>query len=211
VGELMVKRALDMLVAAGALLLLLPLWGLVAAALWLWQGRPIFYRQSRIGRGGAPFTLYKFRTMRDGAPPRLPDRPIAKAAHDPRVTPFGRLLRRTAFDETPQFLNVLRGDMSLVGPRPLPQADLAQHGWLHGVTPAERARREAWAARRQEVRPGLTGLWQISPNAVDDFDNWIARDLAYLEQRSLLLDLRIILCTPWALLRGRRAQEERAR
>lgn len=198
------KRATDALLAAGLLALTLPLWGLAALALLLAQGRPVFYRQARLGAGGRPFMLLKFRTMRGGAPPRLPDLPVAKRAGDPRVTPVGRLLRRLAIDELPQLLNVLRGDMALVGPRPLPADDLAQQGWLAGVDAAERARRLDWAARRHTVAPGLTGLWQISPHPEADFDNWITADLTYVERRSPWLDLRILLATPWAVLRGRR-------
>lgn len=201
------KRCLDVLGAAGLLLLSLPLWVLAAVAILLGYGRPILFRQARAGRDGHPFTLLKFRTMTAGEPPRLPDRPVAKHAGDSRVTPLGRLLRRTAVDELPQLLNVLRGEMSLVGPRPLPVEDLAHPGWLEGIDADERARRLDWVARRSSMLPGLTGLWQISPGAEDDFENWIVCDLAYLNRRSLLLDLRILLATPWALLRGRKRRE----
>lgn len=199
------KRAAD-LVAAGLLLAVtLPLCLPIALLLWITQGRPIFYRQQRVGRGGRPFTLYKFRTMHDGHHHGPVDLPVAKAAAaEHRVTPLGRLLRRTALDELPQLINVLKGEMSLVGPRPLPVDDLEHPGWLEYVDAPERARRLDWLTRRHEVTPGLTGLWQITPNPADDFDNWIASDLAYLDRRSPGCDLGILLRTPGALLRGRR-------
>jgi len=205
------KRLGDLLGATLLLAATLPLWGLIIPALLLTQGAPVFFRQRRIGRGGMPFVLLKFRTMRDGAPPRLPDRPVAKRADDARATPLGRVLRRLALDELPQLLNVLRGEMSLVGPRPLPEEDLAQPGWLAQVSETERARRLTWRAHRHAVPPGLTGLWQITPNAAADFDNWITCDLAYLQQRGPALDLSILLRTPWAVLRGRVADQSKAK
>jgi lipopolysaccharide/colanic/teichoic acid biosynthesis glycosyltransferase len=199
------KRIMDMVLGGLLLAVLLPVWGIVAVALLLAQGRPVLYRQARAGREGRPFLLLKFRTMAPGATPPPGDRPVSKDHADPRITPLGRLLRRTALDELPQLWNVLRGEMSLVGPRPLPVADLAHPGWLEGIAPDERARREAWLHRRATVPPGLTGLWQISPEPAEDFENWLTRDLAYLDRRNLLLDLVILLATPWALIRGRRA------
>lgn len=203
-----VKRALDFMLACLLLAITLPLWGVIACALLLTQGRPIFYRQARAGLDGQPFTLLKFRTMRAGAA-RCPTEAPVRADHaDPRVTSLGRLLRRGALDELPQLLNVLRGEMSLVGPRPLPVDDLAHPGWLEDVTPSERARREDWARRRQCVRPGLTGLWQITANPADDFENWIVCDLTYVERVSPGLDLSILLRTPAAVLRGRQVTRE---
>jgi lipopolysaccharide/colanic/teichoic acid biosynthesis glycosyltransferase len=198
------KRILDVLVGAILLVALLPVWAAVAVVLLLAQGRPVFYRQARVGQDGRSFTLLKFRTMAHGTPPPPGDTPVVKDHADPRITPLGRLLRRTALDELPQLWNVLRGEMSLVGPRPLPVADLEHPGWLEEIDPAERARREGWLRRRHSIPPGLTGLWQISPNPAEDFENWLARDLAYLDRRSLLLDLYILLATPFALLRGRK-------
>ncbi len=197
------KRGLDLLGAGLLLVCCAPLLALIAGMVWWSEGRPVLYRQLRAGRDGVPFTLWKFRTMRQGTPPRLPDRPVAKRPDDPRVTRFGKLLRRTGLDELPQLWNVLRGEMSLVGPRPLPIEDLHQSGWLFRVDAGERQRRLDWLARRQQVLPGLTGFWQISPNAEDDFENWMTCDLAYIRTRSLRHDLRIVLLTPWALLRGR--------
>jgi len=197
------KRAFGL---CGATLLLvgtLPLWAVIACVLGVTQGPPVLFRHRRVGLRGTLFSLLKFRTMRDGPSFRLPDRPVSKAAFDPRVTPVGQLLRRFALDELPQVLNVLRGEMSLVGPRPLPEEDLAQPGWLANIPKAERARRLTWASRRQTVLPGVTGLWQITRNDEADFENWIVSDLAYVERRSFALDVFIVLSTPWAVLRGR--------
>lgn len=205
------KRGMDFLGALVLLVVSLPCWVLTTVTLLLVQGRPLFYRQLRVGRHGQPFFMLKFRTMRDGAPRRLPDRPVTKDPRDPRVTPFGGLLRRFALDELPQLINVLRGEMSLVGPRPLPKEDLDHPGWLANLTEEERARRLAWCAQRQQAPPGLTGLWQITPNAAEDFDNWIASDMAYLAVRSLPRDLLILLQTPWAVLRGRAAGAQQAK
>lgn len=198
------KRLLDICIAGAAFIVLAPVLAAAALALLATQGRPIFYRQARVGLGGAPFVLIKFRTMVAGAPPSPDDQPVRKDHADPRITPLGRLLRRASIDELPQLWNVLRGEMSMVGPRPLPLDDLAHPAWLIGIDPDERARREAWAVRRQSVPPGLAGLWQNSPEPETDFDNWIVRDLDYLDRRSLLLDLGILLATPWAIIRGRR-------
>jgi lipopolysaccharide/colanic/teichoic acid biosynthesis glycosyltransferase len=197
------KRAFDL---CGATLLCvgtLPLWVVIACLLLVTQGPPVLFRHRRVGLGGRTFMLLKFRTMRDGPPLRLPDRPVAKAASDPRVTSIGWFLRRFALDELPQVLNVLKGEMSLVGPRPLPEEDLAQPGWLAHVEEKERNRRLTWADRRQTVLPGVSGLWQITRNDEADFENWIVSDLAYVERRCLALDAFIVFYTPWAVLRGR--------
>ena len=204
VGYLSEKRALDLVGASVLLLVTAPLWVLALVALALAQGPPLWFRQQRVGWQGVPFTLWKFRTMVAGDPPRLADRPVGKARHDPRVTPLGRVLRRVCLDELPQLLNVLHGSMSLVGPRPLPVDDVEHPGWLETDDAVERARRLAWFARRHTVPPGLTGLWQISAAPEDDFENWIACDLRYCDTRSLRLDLAILLRTPGAVLRGRR-------
>ncbi|HEY3418335.1 MAG TPA: sugar transferase [Armatimonadota bacterium] len=200
------KRAFDLCGATLLLAVTLPLWVVAAVAVLLTQGPPILYRQQRVGRNGRPFTLRKFRTMRDAPPEQLIDRPVARTFEEHRATPLGQLLRRTALDELPQLLNVLRGEMSLVGPRPLPVEDLQQRDWLTQVSEDERARRLEWRERRQQVLPGLTGLWQITPNPAEDFANWIASDLHYVDARSVLLDLRILLATPYAVLRGRKSR-----
>ncbi len=198
-----VKRGLDLLGAVLLLLVSAPLWLLTLCALALFQGHPLLFRQWRVGRHGRPFLLLKFRTMTEGGTHCLPDRPVRKDPRDPRVTPLGALLRRLKIDELPQLLNIVRGEMSLVGPRPLPVEDLEQHDWLSQVAEDARARCLHWRRQREQLLPGLTGRWQISRNAEEDFDNWMNCDLAYAQTRSLLSDLRILLCTPWAILRGR--------
>ncbi len=161
---------------------------------------PVLYRQVRCGLNGRRFTLYKFRTMIEGADAQLDavahlnevSGPAFKARQDPRVTWVGRILRRLSIDELPQLVNVLRGNMSLVGPRP--------------PLPDEVARYERWQLRRLSMKPGLTGLWQVSGRAgLDDFARWIALDLAYIDQWSLWLDLKILLKTIPAVLSARGA------
>ena len=201
------KRRADLIIATLLLVAFSPIWLLTLLLLLLVQGRPLLYRQQRIGKHGQPFQLLKFRTMIDGAPPHIPDRPVAKLPDDPRITPLGRFIRRFAIDEIPQLLNVLRGEMSLVGPRPLPREDLERHGWLEVADPAERSRRADWLSQRQQVPPGLTGRWQITAQPEADFDNWITCDLAYVAHPTLRGDLLIILNTPFAVLRGRRQSE----
>jgi len=173
-----VKRAFDVL--AGALLLALtaPLTAGVAAVVWQRLGPPVLFRQRRPGRGERPFTLLKFRTMRRG------DAPDAE-----RLTPLGRFLRRTSLDELPALLNVLRGDMSLVGPRPLLMR------YLPHYTPRER--------KRHRVRPGLTGWAQIHDHRRLSWQERLAMDCWYVEHRSLRLDLRILLRTASAALKRR--------
>ncbi|HEY1582358.1 MAG TPA: exopolysaccharide biosynthesis polyprenyl glycosylphosphotransferase, partial [Chthoniobacterales bacterium] len=159
---------------------------------------PIIFRQERAGKNGKPFVMYKFRSMASDAEMRraelLPFNqmrgPVFKVAEDPRITPFGRWLRRTSLDELPQLINVLRGNMSLVGPRPLP---------LYEVENFENTAQR----RRLSVRPGLTCLWQISGrNQVHDFGDWVKLDLEYIDRWSLGLDLKILLRTIPAVLFG---------
>ncbi len=162
---------------------------------------PAFFRQTRCGLNGRSFTLWKLRTMVADAHERLHevahlnehDGPVFKAVGDPRVTPFGRFIRRFSLDELPQLWNVLRGDMSLVGPRP--------------PLPDEVARYERWQRRRLSMKPGVTGLWQVSGrNEIPDFDEWMALDLAYIDNWSLTLDLKILLRTIPVVLTGRGAR-----
>ena len=160
---------------------------------------PVIFRQIRIGRGGQPFTMYKFRTMVQDAEARrgeLADRneadgPLFKMRQDPRVTRVGAFLRRYSLDEWPQLWNILVGDMSWVGPRP--------------PTPDEVARYEPWHRRRLEVTPGLTGLWQVLGRSDTSFDEMVRLDIYYAESWSVGLDLRIILQTVPAVLAGRGA------
>ena len=186
------KRGIDLLGASVGLLLSLPLLALLAWAIRLQDGHPALLRQTRIGRYGRPFEMYKLRTMVPQPEP-LPDalwHPGRgyKPKHDPRVTPLGRVLRRLSLDELPQLINVLRGEMSLVGPRP--------------PLPAEVARYEPWQWRRLSVPPGLTGLWQVSGRADLPFDRWVALDLQYVDGWSLWLDLRLLLLTVPAVISG---------
>lgn len=199
------KRGMDISVATLLLVATLPLWLCTALALLCVQGPPILFRQSRLGRHRVPFTMLKFRTMFAGPPPHLPDRPVGRHPDDPRITPLGRLLRRLAIDELPQLVNVLRGEMSIVGPRPLPVEDIEQAGWLDAVDETERARRLEWLIRRHAVLPGMTSLWQISRKPEADFENWITCDLAYVASASLRRDLGILVVAPFAVLRGREA------
>jgi exopolysaccharide biosynthesis polyprenyl glycosylphosphotransferase len=190
-----VKRLVDIVVAAiGLIVFSLPLL-LIAVAIKLSSRGPVLFKQIRCGLNGRRFTLHKFRTMYEGSDERLDevahlnevDGPAFKARHDPRVTPVGRVLRRLSVDELPQLVNVLKGDMSLVGPRP--------------PIPEEVAHYQRWQRRRLSMKPGLTGLWQVSGRAgLDDFNSWITLDLTYIDQWSLWLDLKIMLKTIPAVL-----------
>jgi exopolysaccharide biosynthesis WecB/TagA/CpsF family protein len=193
------KRAMDIALSFGALTLLSPLFLLLMIAIRLESpGRAVF-RQTRVGREGRPFTLYKFRSMYSDAEKRrrdleaLSDRDgvCFKAKKDPRVTRIGRLMRRYSIDELPQIFNVLKGDMSIVGPRP-------------GL-PSEVANYSPHALRRLQAKPGLTGLWQVSGRADIGFDQMIEMDLAYARSRSVYLDMLIIGLTVRAVLSGRGA------
>lgn len=177
------KRALDLVVSCAALIVLAPVLLAISAAVVLRMGRPVLFTQERIGLQGQPFLLRKFRTMRDARAANGVLRPDGE-----RLTPLGRWLRRTSLDELPELLNVLTGDMSLVGPRPLlPQ-------YLPRYSPRQ--------ARRHEVRPGLTGLAQISGRNALPWDERLELDVQYVERRSIALDLRILLSTIGKVLRG---------
>jgi exopolysaccharide biosynthesis polyprenyl glycosylphosphotransferase len=190
------KRAMDVVVSAVLLLLLSPL--LLGVALWILldDGRPVFFRQRRAGKDGAPFTMVKFRTMVTDAEQRLPelvdiaslDQPAFKIHDDPRVTRSGRWLRRTSIDELPQLWNVLRGDMSLVGPRPEEESVVALYD--------ERQR------GRLAIKPGLTGPMQVYGRSDLTFEERLAMERDYLDNLSLLTDLAILLRTPRAMIRG---------
>jgi lipopolysaccharide/colanic/teichoic acid biosynthesis glycosyltransferase len=195
-----VKRVLDVAGSVFGLLILSPLLAAIAAAVWLDSGRPIFYGWQVVGRGGRPFTGYKFRTMvRDAErmQAQLADKnemrgPVFKMRYDPRITRIGRFLRRFSLDELPQLWSVLTGDMSLVGPRPPLETE-----W---------ARFKPWQRRKLAVTPGLTCLWQVSGRTdIADFDRWAALDIEYIERWSLRLDGWILWRTVWAVLAGRGA------
>lgn len=197
--QMALKRSLDVSISATLLVVCLPLFVAISVLIKLRSPGPIFFRQTRIGLHGRRFDLIKFRTMvpdaeeRKGAIAHLNemDGPVFKMKNDPRVTPFGRALRRLSLDELPQFWNVLRGEMSLVGPRP--------------PTPDEITQYERWQTRRLSMRPGLTCLWQVSGRNQIDFERWMKLDLEYIDSWSQLLDLKILLRTIPAVLHGRGA------
>ncbi len=191
------KRALDVVVAVLLLLALLPVLLLIGLAVKLDSPGPVLFRQPRIGRYGRPFHMLKFRTMRADRrtrpgqpPPGMPERRRAhKTAHDPRITPLGRFLRRTSLDELPQLWNVLRGEMSLVGPRPeLPEIVGQYQPWQH---------------LRHLVTPGITGWWQVSRDGTCLMHEATELDLYYVYHQSLKLDFLILARTLGAVVRGR--------
>jgi exopolysaccharide biosynthesis polyprenyl glycosylphosphotransferase len=196
-GRQRVKAVLDRLVAAGLLIPLAPVLVLVALLIKFTSPGPVLFTHRRLGRGGKPFTIYKYRTMHDGAHRQFQDLVKAqkansggmfvKATRDPRVTSVGRYLRRFSIDELPQLWNVLKGDMSLVGPRPLP-VEVLQMGLD--------------VRRRLLVRPGMTGLWQVSGRSDLPYDEAVRIDLYYVENWSLSFDLMILWKTIFVALRG---------
>jgi exopolysaccharide biosynthesis polyprenyl glycosylphosphotransferase len=188
-SQTVVKRAFDLVASVTGLLLLSPLVGAVALTVRMTSSGPVFYRQRRVGQRGRPFTMLKFRTMRDGADAEVAELRLKhgmndlmfKLRDDPRITRVGRLLRRFSIDEVPQLLNVARGDMSLVGPRP--------------PLPEEVAEYEDWQFDRLEVPPGITGLWQVSGRSELSFDECVRLDLFYIENWSLAYDIYIVAKT----------------
>jgi sugar transferase EpsL len=176
------KRVFDVVVSATALVVLAPVMGLIALAVWRTMGRPVLFRQARPGLHGKPFVMYKFRTMRD-----LRDAEGNLLPDEARLTPFGRWLRTTSLDELPELVNVLRGEMSLVGPRPLLME------YLDRYTPEQ--------ARRHEVKPGITGWAQIHGRNNLSWDERFRLDVWYVDNWSLWLDLKILWRTLWMVLR----------
>ena len=196
------KQALDLSVAFLLILLLLPVWLLVPIAIRLSSPGPVLFRQRRCGLNGAPFTMLKFRSMVSNAEQLKQELaalnemggPVFKVTNDPRVTKIGRLLRKYSIDEVPQLFNVLRGEMSLVGPRPLPVDEVRRFD-----DPVHR--------RRLSVKPGLTCLWQVSGrNKVKDFKDWVRLDLEYIDNWSLWLDVKILWRTIPVVLTGEGAR-----
>ncbi|RMD81206.1 MAG: sugar transferase [Candidatus Dadabacteria bacterium] len=193
---LVVKRLIDIVGSILGLIVCAPLFAVVAVAIRLDSPGPIFFIQERVGYNRRRFRTYKFRTMIDGAQELQPSLehlneargPIFKIRDDPRITRVGKWLRRLSIDELPQLINVLKGDMSLVGPRPLPIRDVERID-------------VRWHKRRFSVKPGMTGMWQASGRALD-FDEWVKADMAYIDQWSLALDLKILLRTLPAVVSG---------
>ncbi len=191
------KRALDVLLSACLIILCLPVLIVTALLIKLTSPGPVNFSQERVGLNKKRFRMLKFRTMVVGAEQQQAALehfneaagPVFKINGDPRITPIGKFLRKSSIDEIPQLLNVLKGDMSLVGPRPLPLRDYAGFS-------------EDWHRRRISVRPGITGLWQINGRDHSSFDEWMKLDLEYIDRWSLLLDLQIMLQTVPAVLRG---------
>jgi len=196
------KRALDIVGAITALVLLSPVMLIVGLAVAVTSRGPIIFKQTRLGQRGIPFNFYKFRSMRCGADDQIhrdyvakliagdleginqgeATTPLYKMKDDPRITRVGRLIRKTSIDELPQLFNVLKGDMSLVGPRP--------------PLPYEAEKYQSWHLRRiLEVKPGITGIWQVNGRSKTSFDEMVRMDLRYIRTCSLALDLKILLKT----------------
>lgn len=199
-SRMMVKRGIDIAGASVLLALLSPLFAITALAVKLTSRGPVLFKQPRYGYNRRRFPMFKFRTMVRDAETRLTELehlneaagPVFKIRKDPRLTRIGGILRSTSIDELPQLFNVLLGHMSLVGPRPLPVRDVSRFS-------------EATLMRRFSVLPGMTGLWQVSGRSSLQFNDWIALDLKYIDNWSLLEDLRILLVTVPVVLRGRGA------
>jgi lipopolysaccharide/colanic/teichoic acid biosynthesis glycosyltransferase len=179
-------RALDILIATAALVVLSPVLLIAAVAIKLGSRGPVVYRQLRVGKDGREFEMLKLRTMVRGSDPVGVGRVVAR--DDPRVTAAGRLLRRTSLDEIPNLVNVLRGEMAIVGPRPTIPAQVKDY------TPRQR--------RRHEVRPGITGWAQVQGRAGIPWEERIELDVEYVDRRSVGLDLRILAKTAWLLITG---------
>jgi exopolysaccharide biosynthesis polyprenyl glycosylphosphotransferase len=198
-AEWLGKRTFDVVVSSLVLVVGLPLWLLIAAAIKLESRGPVLFRQQRVGLHERDFTILKFRTMEEQAAAQQAgleasnEAPGAlfKIRDDPRVTRVGRVLRRLSLDEIPQLVNVLRGEMSLVGPRPLPRRDHLQL--------------EPWHVKRTLVLPGLTGVWQISGRSNLSFDDLVRLDFYYIDNWSIWLDVAILIKTAGAVLTGRGA------
>jgi exopolysaccharide biosynthesis polyprenyl glycosylphosphotransferase len=194
---LVAKRILDVMMSATMIFLLTPLLLVVAALIKLTSAGPVLFRQERLGLNKRRFVIYKFRTMIPDAEKRIDaleelnemSGPVFKIKNDPRVTPLGKFLRRTSIDELPQLFNVLKGDMSMVGPRPLPVRD------YEGFS-------KDWQRRRFSIQPGLTCLWQINGRSTIQFEDWMKLDIQYMDEWSLWLDVKILARTIPAVLKG---------
>jgi lipopolysaccharide/colanic/teichoic acid biosynthesis glycosyltransferase len=203
------KRALDVIGSLTLLALLSPLLAVIASLVKLTSRGPVYFKQVRVGQDAKTFTILKFRTMRvnvdhalhqdfvtsfikSGSAAASAPTSLFKIANDPRITPVGRLLRKTSLDELPQFWNVLRGEMSLVGPRPPIPYEVEQYA--------------SWHRRRVlEAKPGITGLWQVKGRSRTTFDEMVRLDLQYARTSSLWTDLKILIATPMAVIAGKGA------
>jgi len=209
-GYLASKRTLDVVLSALVLVVLLPLWLLIALLIKLSSPGPVFYRGTVIGKGGRGFRYYKFRTMRADSDNKAhkewlekfvkedaafsqdaSGKQVFKVVNDPRITSVGRYLRKLSLDEVPQMINVLLGDMSLVGPRP--------------PVPYEYEHYDDVARQRVSVTPGITGLYQVTARSQVGFSGMLAIDLEYIRTRTLRGDIMIMLKTPWVMLTGKGA------
>jgi exopolysaccharide biosynthesis polyprenyl glycosylphosphotransferase len=198
--ELFIKRIIDIAGSLAALIIFSPFMVIAAIGIWISDGLPILYDWNVIGMNKKPFKSWKFRTMIKDADKYKKDLlsknemegPVFKIKNDPRIIPFGRWLRKWSIDETPQLFSVLKGDMSLVGPRP--------------AGPHELERYESWQRRKLSVKPGITCLWQINGrNKINKFDEWVKLDLEYIDNWSLLLDIKILLKTIPSVIMGKGA------
>lgn len=187
---LVAKRIIDLVLIVLSFPVWAPLMGLISLVVFVTSSKPILFVQQRTGRGGRRFRMYKFRSMVPNAEALKKELAVVNASgdlagplkleHDPRITPIGRILRKTSLDELPQVINVILGDMSLVGPRPTSWSPESY---------------KLWHTERLDVLPGITGLWQVFGRGGEDFDEWLRWDIRYLERRSLWLDLMILVKT----------------
>ncbi len=195
-----IKRFFDICLSAAALVVLSPLLLVIAILIYLEDKGPVIYSQTRIGKDGRAFKLYKFRSMCVDADERLRDLqklnerdgPVFKIRDDPRVTKIGKFIRKTCIDELPQLVNIIKGDMSIVGPRPPLPNEVEQYN--------------SYQKQRLLVVPGLTCYWQIQKGEETTFDEWVELDLKYIKERSILLDFRLILLTFKVILSGKGAE-----
>lgn len=187
------KRILDIVSSLLLLILFLPLFFIIAILIKINSKGPVFFLQKRCGKNGREYNMYKFRTMVKDAEflkkklKNEMDGPMFKMKNDPRTTEIGRILRRYSLDELPQLFNVLKGQMSLVGPRPLAAEEMTVDN--------------NWRKIRLSVKPGMTGLWQIMGRASGKFNDWVVYDIEYVQKRSFLMDIKIISLTLFAVLR----------
>lgn len=195
-GYLLLKRIFDIIFSVSSIVCFAPLLVAIAVAIRLDSRGPAVFKQRRVGKNGKCFTFYKFRSMYNDAERRRREMqhlnevsgPVFKVRNDPRITRVGHILRRLSLDELPQLFNVLKGDMSIVGPRP--------------PLPEEVELYEPWHLRRLAVTPGITCFWQVQGRSKIGFDDWVRMDLEYIARRSLLLDMHIILKTVPAVFSG---------